>query len=280
MVLTIIFLAWLGLAFGSFVNALVWRVHEQGKKPKNKTKKDANLSIINGRSICPNCKHILAWYDLFPVFSWLWLRGRCRYCKKSISWQYPLVELIAAAVFIFSYAFWPLNLDSTGAWVLLITWLITSVGLMALAVYDVKWTLLPNRIIYPTFFIAAAGRLIYLIGYEPHKLHGLLYWALSVAVASGIFWLLYIVSSGNWIGFGDVRLGLITGTVLASPSKSFLMIFMASVLGTLFALPGLIRGKKTFVSKLPYGPFLIIATWLVLLFGDKILNWYERIIGI
>jgi prepilin signal peptidase PulO-like enzyme (type II secretory pathway) len=280
MVLTIILLAWLGLAFGSFVNALVWRVHEQSKKSKNKSNKDANLSIVNGRSICPNCKHILAWYDLFPVFSWLWLRGRCRYCKKHISWQYPLVELVAAAVFIFSYAFWPLNLDGAGSWILLITWLVSSVGLLALAVYDVKWTLLPNKIIYPTFFIAAAGRLIYLIGYEPHKLHGLLYWLASVAVASGIFWLLYLVSSGNWIGFGDVRLGLITGTVLASPSKSFLMIFMASVLGTLFALPGLISGKKTFVSKLPYGPFLILATWLVLLFGDKILNWYQRMIGI
>jgi prepilin signal peptidase PulO-like enzyme (type II secretory pathway) len=280
MVLTVIVLALLGLAFGSFANALVWRIHEQGKKTKIKGNKAVNLSIVNGRSVCPNCKHILAWNDLFPVFSWLLLKGRCRYCKKSISWQYPAVELVAASVFVLSYAFWPFALNSAGEWILFITWLATSIGLLALAVYDVKWMLLPNKIIYPTLLIAAAGRAVYLIGYEPHKLHLLLAWIFSLAVASGIFLFLFIVSGGKWIGFGDVRLGLITGTVLASPSKSFLMILLASVLGTLFALPGLLMGKKTMVSKLPFGPFLISATWLTLLFGGSILDWYQRLIGL
>src|SRR5664279_5463431 len=134
---------------------------------------------------------------------------------------------------------------------------------MALLVYDARWFLLPNKIIYPTFFVAAAGRLVYLIGYSPNKGHALLMWFLSVAVASGMFWLLYIISNGKWIGFGDVRLGLITGTVLATPAKSFLMIFMGSILGTLFILPAIAVGKKSLTSKLPYGPFLIAATAVV-----------------
>jgi prepilin signal peptidase PulO-like enzyme (type II secretory pathway) len=279
MVLAALILAWFGLSFGSFVNALVWRVHEQSKKRKSKSAK-VNLSIVNGRSICPHCKHMLAWHDLVPVFSWLFLRGRCRYCNKAISKQYPLVEIAMALVFVCSYIWWPTDLDKAGDVILFITWLVTSVGLMALLVYDALFMLLPNRILYPTFYIAAAGRLIYLIGFEPHKGHEALAWILSLAVASGIFWLLFVVSRGKWIGYGDVRLGLITGTILADPTKSFMMIIFGSLLGTLFILPALALGKKNMASKLPYGPFLIASTMLVLLFGDKILNWYTNFLSI
>jgi leader peptidase (prepilin peptidase)/N-methyltransferase len=105
-------------------------------------------------------------------------------------------------------------------------------------------------------------------------------WILSVVVASGIFWLLFMVSQGRWIGYGDVRLGLITGTILADPSKSFLMIILGSLLGTIFILPALAFGKKNLASKLPYGPFLIAAAFVALLFGDKILDWYSNFISI
>jgi prepilin signal peptidase PulO-like enzyme (type II secretory pathway) len=273
MIAVLVALALLGLAFGSFVNALVWRVHEQSKK---KRLKNVNLSILNGRSVCPNCKHQLAWYDLVPLFSWITLKGRCRYCKKPISKQYPLVEVALALVFTASYAWWPKDIHG-GEWVLFITWLLTSVGLMALLVYDARWMLLPNRILYPTFFIAFAGRLIYILGSEPHKGHALLMWALSIAVASGIFWVLFVVSQGKLIGYGDVRLGLITGTILADPAKSFLMIFWGSVLGTLFILPGFLKGKKKIDTKLPYGPFLIGATLLIVLYGTSFLDWYKRV---
>jgi prepilin signal peptidase PulO-like enzyme (type II secretory pathway) len=273
MIVAIIILAWFGLAFGSFVNALVWRLHEQNKKKKTKGQ---NLSIINGRSICTSCKHVLAWYDLIPIFSWLFLYGRCRYCKKPISVQYPLVELAGALIFVSSYIFWPHGLHGTGDWVLFITWLAASVGLLALLVYDLRWMLLPNKIIYPTAAIAALGRLLYLVGFDHHKGHGLLMWIASVAVASGVFWLLFLISNGKWIGFGDVRLGFITGTILASPAKSFLMIFLGSVIGTLSIIPGLITGNKTINSKLPYGPFLIAGCLIALLFGGSILDWYKH----
>lgn len=272
--MAIVVLAWLGLAFGSFVNALVWRVHEQDKGQRTKGKKD--LSILNGRSMCPHCHHMLAWYDLVPVLSWIMLKGRCRYCSKPISWQYPLVELAGAVIFVLSYLLWPGGVHAAGDWVLFVTWLATSVGLLALLVYDALWMILPNRIVYPTAAIAAAGRLIFLIGFEEHKGHGFLVWAGSVAVASGIFWLLFVLSSGRWIGFGDVRLGLITGTVLSSPSKSFLMILLGSILGTLFIIPGLLTGQKTVASKLPFGPFLIAGCAIALLLGGDILDWYQR----
>lgn len=275
MIIIAIGLAWVGLCAGSFVNALVWRLHMQSKKQKS-----LDLSILSGRSMCPHCKHVLAWYDLIPLVSWLALGGRCRHCKKRISIQYPLVEATAALVFALSYLLWPQTVHLNGQWLLLSTWLVASVGLLALAVYDLRWMLLPNRIIYPTLAVAAAGRAGYIIFFADHPLRAVGMWAASLLVASGIFGALYVASEGKWIGFGDVRLGLITGTLLALPQNSLLMIFLASVLGSLIAIPDLIRGSKSLASRLPYGPFLITATWIVVLFGNSMLEHYKTFMGI
>jgi leader peptidase (prepilin peptidase)/N-methyltransferase len=267
----------LGLAWGSFVNALVWRLHEQAKssKPKAQSQK---LSILNGRSICPNCRHTLTWYDLVPVFSWLALRGKCRYCKKPISAQYPIVELIAGLIFAGSYLLWPSTVHLNGQWLLFGIWLAASVGLLALAVYDLRWMMLPNRIIYPTLAVAMAGRIGYIAAFEQRPLHAILLWAGSIAVASGVFLALFEISKGKWIGYGDVRLGLITGTLLADPAKSLAMIFIASLIGSLIVLPSLAAGKRSLASRLPYGPFLIASTSIMVVFGDSLLNWYKSLI--
>lgn len=280
-----VFLVLAGLGLGSFINALVWRVHQQtkiagSKKGKRKgSKGTSQYSVLRGRSMCVHCEHRLSTSDLIPLLSWLWLKGRCRYCKKPISWQYPAVELASALVFVGSYIFWPSDLQWNGEWLLFITWLLSSVGLIALVVYDLRWMLLPSRILYPTLLVASLGQGAYILLYEPRKLHALLLWAGSVLISSGIFWLMFQVSRGRWIGFGDVRLGLIIGTLLADPGRSAAMIFIASLLGTLAALPGLMSGKKTLSSKLPYGPFLIASTAIVVIFGDLILDWYKNLLG-
>lgn len=277
----------LGLIFGSFISALTWRLHKQfevgsgqfkDKKSRNSELSSRNYSMVNGRSQCPHCRHKLEAKDLVPLFSWLWLSGRCRYCKKAISWQYPAIEVSLAAIFAGSYYFWPGGVDGVGDIILLSTWLAASIGLMALLVYDARWLLLPNKLIYPTLAVAASGRLIYIIGFEDNKLAAFINWALAVIIASGFFWLVYEVSKGRWIGFGDVRLGLITGTLLATPQKSLLMIFLASIVGTLFILPGLLAKSKKLTSQIPYGPFLIIGTYLSFFFGSDIIDWYTRLI--
>src|SRR5260221_566501 len=104
--MTIVALILLGLTFGSFINALVWRLHKQNEDSA-KEQKVPNLSIATGRSMCPNCYHELAAKDLIPVLSWLSLGGKCRYCRQPISWQYPLVELLTAGLFTVSYIYWP-----------------------------------------------------------------------------------------------------------------------------------------------------------------------------
>lgn len=265
MLAIVLFLTAIGLVLGSFISALTWRIHNQ---------KD----WVKGRSQCPSCAQKLAAIDLVPLFSWLLLRGRCRYCSKPISWQYPATEVGTAAVFTLSYIFWPGGVNTSGDWALFITWSAAWVGLIALLMYDARWFLLPNKILYPTAVVAVAGRLIYLLGFETDKLGATVSWILSLVVASGFFWLLYVVSSGRWIGFGDVRLGLVTGTLLANPSLSFLMIFTASLLGCLFILPALLSGSKKITSQVPYGPFLIAATFISFLFGPSLISWYSQLI--
>lgn len=279
----------LGLIFGSFVNALVWRIRQQEiseQKTENKKQKKessnlstlhSNLSVISGRSQCVYCGQRLVAKDLVPIFSWLYLRGRCRYCGGFISVQYPTVELVCAFVFVLSYTLWPSDLAGS-EWLLLATWLVSSVGLLALAIFDLKWMLLPNRILYPAFFTAAAGKLGYIVFFAPDKAEDIRLWILSVSVAAGIFCVIYYVSKGGWIGFGDVRLGLVTGTLLGTPSKSFLMIFLASVLGTISVLPALLFRRQRLSAKVPFGPFLIAATAATILFGQPLLDWYERLL--
>jgi prepilin signal peptidase PulO-like enzyme (type II secretory pathway) len=229
--------------------------------------------------MCPLCKHQLAWYDLVPLASWLVLRGHCRYCRKPISGQYPAVEASLGLVFGLSYLFWPQTVHIGGQWVLLAGWLVSSVGLAALAVYDMRWGFLPSRIIYATLPAAVISRLTYIIFFDSRPWHSLLLWLAAVAVASGVFFVLYTVND-RLIGFGDVRLGLITGTLLGTPQLSLAMIFLASLIGSLVALPDLIRGRKTMASRLPYGPFLIGATAVLVVFGGRLLDWYGGLIGI
>lgn len=261
LIATILFL--LGLCLGSFVNALVWRIHEE-------------RNISTERSMCPKCGHQLAAHDLIPVLSWLILKARCRYCAQPISIQYPLVELTMAVVFVASYYFWPGGVIGVGDVILFGSWLLSAVGLMSLAVYDLRWMILPSKILYLTLAIASAGRLAYIVIFSTNFMHDLVAWILSIMTASGLFFLIFMISSGKWIGYGDVRLGLVTGTLLADPQKAFLMIFIASLLGTIYALPTLMMGKNKLASKVPFGPFLICATFIVILFGSSLINWYNH----
>lgn len=274
-VMIFIILAVLGLSFGSFINAAVWRIHEQQNRTKRKKSQD--LSIVHGRSMCPDCRHTLAWHDLLPVVSWLSLKGKCRYCHKHISWQYPLVELVVAVLFVSSYIFWPFLPFTSLTFLLLGLWLVLLIGFVALAVYDIRWMILPNRIVYPMQIIAVVYTLTALVINDSHSFpRTILDVSLSLICGAGLFYALYHVSKGKWIGYGDIRLAVIIGLVLGSPAKVLLMLFIASLMGTLISLPLLLKGKLKRNSHLPFGPLLIAATVIVYLFGASLIAWYER----
>lgn len=266
----IVVLVAFGLCLGSFVNALVWRLHEQSRA--GKSAKD-ELSISKGRSMCPNCRHELAARDLVPLFSWLALKGRCRYCHKAISPQYPLVELTVAILFVASYVWWPVTLHGSQVAVFVL-WLVLLTGLVALLVYDLRWLLLPNRLIYPLSAVAALMALVNVVSAD-RPLKALLNLVLAVLVGGGIFYLLFQVSHGKWIGGGDVRLGWLLGLVAATPARSLLFIFLASIIGTLVSIPLLAKHKLKRSSTIPFGPFLIIGLVITQLFGAAMLHWYR-----
>ena len=133
-----------GLVIGSAINAVVWRLY-------------VGRSWAKGRSECPDCHHKLAAKDLVPVLSWVSLRGKCRYCKKSIHYQYPLVELFTAGLFALSA--WRLMPVGTWGYGLFIGWLGLLIGFIILAVYDARWMILPDKVVLPL----VAGALIYCV---------------------------------------------------------------------------------------------------------------------
>ncbi len=275
---TIIFLVFLGLCLGSFVNALVWRIHEQSKT-KDK-KKLRELSILHGRSQCTDCGNQLAAIDLVPVLSWLSTRGKCRYCRKSVSPQYPLVELLSAVLLVMSYIFWPYALQGwSGAEIASFAlWTIVLTGLLALCVYDIRWYLLPDRIVLPLTVVGVVYALILSTVQADNTV--LLDACLGAFTVFGIFWLLYQISKGAWIGGGDVKLAVLLGLLAGGVMNGLLLIFLASVLGSLYALFTSITKKQKITSKtrIPFGPFLILAAYIVVLFGAELIEWYTSLI--
>lgn len=260
----------LGLCFGSFTNALVWRLHEQ-KQGKNSKKTKAELSIVKGRSMCPHCRHTLGAKDLLPVLSWIELRGKCRYCQKPISAQYPLVELTTVILFVVSYLVWPYDFSAAEI-VSFGFWLVILIFFMSLCLYDLKWMLLPNKVVYPLIGVVALSviaQAILNMSLSP-AIEGL--W--GVLCLAGLFYALFQISGGKWIGGGDVKLAIALGLLVGGPIKAFLLLFVASVLGVLVTLPLLIKGQKKYTSKIPFGPFLLGATIIVYLFGTVLVDWY------
>lgn len=251
----------LGLILGSFVNALVWRMHE-------------GRDWVNDRSECPHCEHKLGPLDLIPVLSWVMLRGKCRYCHKKIE-DSPLVELTLPALFVASYCFWTLDLTGSSL-VAFIFWLAFLVGFVALATYDLRWYLLPNKMVFP--LVALAVVQVITLAVLDGNWHIILGAAGGASVISGIFYLIFQLSNGTWIGGGDVKLGIVLGLLSGGVIESFLLLFAASVLGMLVSLPLILQGKASRKTQLPFGPLLIAGLIIVKLFGVAILGWYTGLI--
>jgi len=278
MVMITVLLAVLGLIYGSFVNALIWRMHEQekltGKKSKSARSRRAALSIVKGRSMCPECEHELGPLDLIPVLSWLWLRGKCRYCKVRIP-DSPIVELVTGLLFAISYATWPYDFHGVGLF-RFVVWLAFLVGFMALAVYDIRWFLLPDKIVFPLTGLAIVQVLV--ITVWSRELSTLWEPAAGAAVIFGLFWILYQVSKGNWIGGGDVKLAIVLGLLAGTPLRALTVIFFASLVGMVASIPQLLKGKEGFSQRIPFGPALLLATVIVVLYCGHIANWYQSLV--
>jgi leader peptidase (prepilin peptidase)/N-methyltransferase len=286
MTLTIsLILAVLGLCLGSFAGAMVWRLRARqlvadkkaGEKVDAKEYQRlhalASQRTSSDRSRCLHCGYELRWYDLIPLISWLRLKGRCRECRKPIGWLEPLIELGVAVFFVASYLLWPEALDSAMSIALLAVWLASGVVMAILFAYDSKWYLLPDRLNFLLVGLGLAS--VALAAFSSSDLPGALLNALAaVGVLSGLYLLLYLLSKGAWVGFGDVKLGLGLGLLLGDWQLALLGLFLANLIGCLIVIPLLVQKKLARSSRIPFGPLLIAGAIIAKLVGWIIIDFY------
>lgn len=257
----------LGLIMGSFIGAMTWRMY---------TKRD----WVRGRSECEHCHHQLAAPDLVPVLSYVCLHGRCRYCRKPIGRTAIILELITGLTFLLAALLYPsmlagqwvppliglAGLDAVAALGLGLL-LVVMVLLIALASYDARWHLLPNKLVAPLVVVSLAYSAV--TGLWIGQL-GAGEWLLNICLGmlpiTGVYGVLYLISHGRWIGLGDVKLGVAIG-LLIPWWGGIIVLFLSNLLGSLVALPSLVRHRLHGDSQIPFGPYLIIATYLMLIFG-------------
>lgn len=247
----------LGAIFGSFANVLV----DRGQKGKS----------LWGRSHCDSCKKKLAWSDNIPVLSFLLLRGKCKYCRKKLSWQYPLVETGMGLLFVLIGYFGPLMNCMGMTFLLLVGFL-----LAVIFVWDLKYLIIPDQLIVTGLILTFCYYLILWMGvgvkldFVPMTFLDSLAGAMIV---SGFFAALFYISSGRWIGGGDVKIGFWLGFLVGWKMTYFLLL-IAYVLGGIVAILLIINKSREMKSKIAFGPFLVVATMVVLLFGQRIIEWF------
>jgi prepilin signal peptidase PulO-like enzyme (type II secretory pathway) len=245
---TVIFI--FGLSSGSFLNCLIYRL-SVNEKPK-------------GRSYCPKCKHQLSYKDLIPVFSYIFLLGKCRYCKRKISLEYPLVELLTGFFFLFIFLF-------TGVSIELIYLLVVLFFLILIFVYDLKYYIIPD---FATFSLIGVSFLYLLYNYFLTKDISFLYYGLLSAFSVFLFFFfLFYFTKGKGMGFGDVKFVIFMGLFLGFPNI-VVGLFISFFLGAIIGIGLIILGKKGMKSQIPFGPFLIIGTLIAYFYGEKIVEFY------
>lgn len=250
-VVPLIFL--LGLSVGSFLNVVIDRIHR-------------NESFIGGRSRCPRCDTKLAKKDLIPVLSFLFLKGKCRTCKKSISIQYPLVELATGVLFTLEYlrmitgVWWPAEAIAHPL-IFFGRDLVFLATLVVIFVYDLRYTLILDRITIPAILFALGTNM--LLGFDFYNM------LLGAAVVGGFFLLQFVISRGTWVGGGDIRLGVLMGVMLGLES-GLVALFSSYVFGSFIVILLLLMKRKALKAEIAFGPFLVIGTYFALIFGDHV----------
>lgn len=255
MTLLLIYCAVLGLAVGSFLNVVIYRVPRR-------------LSIVRPRSACPACSSPIANRDNIPLISWILLRGKCRHCRAHISIRYPLVEFATAVLFV-------LTAWRVGAHLDLIAFLILDASLLALALIDLEMLLLPRSIVYPTLIGVAV--VLLLAATVDHQWHRLFVAALCSLAWFAVFFVMNLVSPRS-LGFGDVRLSPLLGLSLGwlGVGDVLLGFFAANVVGAVVGITLIATKKMRRDQPVPYGVFLAIGTVFAVLLGPMLLgHWHH-----
>ena len=271
--------AGLGLLVGSFLNVVILRLPKrlewQWKRDAREILEEPELydppppGIVVERSHCPHCGHQLSWYENIPLLSWLALRGKCRSCKAPISIQYPLVELLTALLFV--VCVWQFGFGWKGFGAMLLTGF-----LIAMSGIDLRTHLLPDQLTLPLMWlglIAATDNL-----YMPAKpaLLGAMAGYLSLW---SVYWVFKQLTGKEGMGHGDFKLlaalGAWTGLAGILP-----IVLLSSLLGAVVGSIWLAMKGKDKATPIPFGPYLAIAGWITLFWGNDLVGAYMRFAGL
>lgn len=257
-----------GIFVGSFLNVIVDRL------PRKET-------ISKGRSHCEFCKKELVWYDLIPLLSFLMLKGKCRYCHKKLSLYYPIIELGTGVLFALTYIFVisnsPFGLSQGGQFIIsneifnhksliinLIYYLFIISSFIIIFFEDLKFGIIPDKVVFP----AIVATLLYLLIINPSSL---IIYFISALGSFAFFIVLFLITKGKGMGFGDVKLSFLLGLILGFP-KIILALYLAFLTGAILGIILIVwRKKRSLKDTIPFGPFLVIGTLLSLFLGNLIL---------
>ena len=248
---------------GSFLNVVIYRLHSKE-------------GMVFSSSKCPHCKRRLGVADLVPLFSFLFLSGKCRYCQKEISWQYPVVEFVTGLLFVIIFYFKGgielfLSFDLI-LFLNILFLLIVSSFLILIFVYDLKHYLILDRVLLPAYLVTLLALLLTDTSQIVFHLLGSFIFGFSL-------FLIYYISKGEWIGGGDVKLAFLLGLMIGFP-EIMVTFFLAFVGGGLVACVLMLLGKKKLHDKLPLGTFLCLAAFLSFFIGTGMIEWYLGLLGL
>ncbi|EKD85636.1 MAG: hypothetical protein ACD_37C00671G0018 [uncultured bacterium] len=251
-----VFLFILGISIGSFLNVLIDRL------PKNES--------INGRSHCDNCKKTLSWADLIPLLSFFLLKGKCKYCRSHLSYQYPLVEFLTGVLFVFTIYYLPITNLSTNYLISSIYYLTIVSSLVVVFFTDLKYGIILDKVTFPLVFTVFLWLLFQDITSLPEHL-------LS-AVGSFIFFLLiFLLTRGKGMGLGDVKFSFVLGLTLGI-SGTILALYIAFLTGGIIGFILIIWKKKNLKTAVPFGPFLVVGFLISLFFSEQIAQYFLALI--
>ncbi len=240
-----------GLSIGSFLNVIIYRFPRK-------------LPFMFNRSVCPQCRKELKWYHNFPLFSFIFLGGKCAFCKAKISWRYPIIEFINTIFYIFF--FWQFG---WGYHFLVFSFL--SSALLAIFLIDFDFQIIPDAITLPTMALGLG------ISWLPGGI-GIVNSVIGLLVGGGSLYLMAII--GDWIfkkesmGGGDIKMTAMLGAFLGWQQMLFIFI-SSSVIGLLVSLVMMLFSKKLRESRIiPFGPFLAIAAVAAMVYGRQIIDFY------
>jgi len=272
----------IGLCIGSFLNVVIYR------ETRNEVKRFANLKVkkegigrylpswTKGRSVCDHCGRKIRWYDNIPLLSYLLLRGRCRFCKKKISFQYPLVEFLTGLEFVWIYFLVQKNLlffsrfEGFYSFLSLFIWLVLGACLLTIFIADWQYQIIPDSSILAG---SLAGFFKIWVDYFYTGMvdFSLLWSALGASLFLGG---LVLITKGEGMGLGDIKLGFLMGLILGFP-KIVSALFFSFLTGAGLGVILILLGRKKLKSQIAFGPFLIGGLVFSLIWGEAVWQWFS-----